>query len=370
MPIRVLHIISGDLWAGAEVQAFTLLRHLNRHEGVELHAALMNEGELCRRLRNEGIPVTVLDEVRLSSLEIVVRLRRLMGQVRPNVIHSHRIKENLLGTLANWTSVRAPLVRTVHGAQEHPTSWAKPLAHMRQLANRWTARHATAAVIAVSEPLYEELRNSQRIAQTKLVPNGVDFEEVRAQQEPAPFRTQNPDIRHIGFIGRLEAVKRPDLFLEIARELLVTAPTGTYRFHLFGDGSMLDGLIDQVEKLRLDKAVEFHGHTPHALRWLNGLDAVVICSDHEGLPMTLLECMAAGTRVVGHAIGGMTDILNQWPKGRCSTDHTAEGYATALEALLAQQADNADSAPNFNEYSADANAAGIMSIYSEASRHT
>src|SRR5277367_5793662 len=115
--VRVLHIISGDLWAGAEAQAFTQLSAL--HEAnVTVAAALLNEGELAARLRARGVPVTVLDESRLSGTGILLALRRLMREWRPDIVHTHRTKENILGSLANRLAGNVPSVRTVHGASE------------------------------------------------------------------------------------------------------------------------------------------------------------------------------------------------------------------------------------------------------------
>src|SRR5688572_18135302 len=112
--MKVLHIISGDLWAGAEVQACTLLTTLHRESQVQVAAALMNEGELARRLRDHGIPVTVFPESTLNAAAIVCGLRKLMTQWRPDVVHTHRIKENILGCIANTFSGNVPSVRSAH----------------------------------------------------------------------------------------------------------------------------------------------------------------------------------------------------------------------------------------------------------------
>lgn len=73
--LKSLHVVSGDLWAGAEVQLFTLLTQFAKGAQVEPHAALLNDGELARRLRAQGIAVTIFDEARLNGLQI------LLGQI-------------------------------------------------------------------------------------------------------------------------------------------------------------------------------------------------------------------------------------------------------------------------------------------------
>jgi L-malate glycosyltransferase len=125
-PIEVLHIASGDRWAGAEVQLWTLVRHLNRREDTRARVVLLNEGETAERLREAGVAVDILDESRLNGLQILLGLRRLIRLHRPDVIHTHRQKENIIGSFANATTLRVPCVRTVHGAPEHTPPLSGP----------------------------------------------------------------------------------------------------------------------------------------------------------------------------------------------------------------------------------------------------
>src|SRR5690625_6487224 len=83
---RVMHVISGDLWAGAEVQAYTLLTQL--HHDCELHVAVMNLGRLEQQLQNAGIAVTVLDETWLISLAILTDLREVLTGIYTHIIHT------------------------------------------------------------------------------------------------------------------------------------------------------------------------------------------------------------------------------------------------------------------------------------------
>src|SRR5690625_7480575 len=78
----------------------------------------MNLGRLQQQLQNAGIAVTVLDESRLNSLAILRKLRQLMREFQPHIIHTHRQKEHILGALANLLSVRVVCVRTSHRSEE------------------------------------------------------------------------------------------------------------------------------------------------------------------------------------------------------------------------------------------------------------
>ena len=113
----MLQVASGDLWAGAEVQLFNLCQHLNLSEDVQLHVVLLNEGQLASRLRDIQVAVTVFDEGRLSFAQIYSRLVAHCTQLRPDILHSHREKENVLAALCGLRT-QTPSVRTAHGASE------------------------------------------------------------------------------------------------------------------------------------------------------------------------------------------------------------------------------------------------------------
>jgi glycosyltransferase involved in cell wall biosynthesis len=332
--VRAMHVISGDLWAGAEVQAFTLLTAL-RSAGVEVMTALMNDGELAARLRSSGIKVQVIDERKLGSWQILRALRRLMAAWQPDVVHTHRQKENVLGSFANALAHRVPCVRTVHGAAEH-SSKTRLAGRIARAADRWCGRHLQQAVIAVSRELAMELETQYPPRHVRVIRNGVDVAAIRAQIAPVNFREREPTAVHVGIVGRLVPVKRVDLFLEIAARLRASQPGTRWRFQVIGGGPLADSLAARARELGLREFVEFHGHRTDSIACIAALDALVLCSDHEGLPMTLLEALAVGTPVVAHAVGGMRECLEADGQAGLVFDHAPRAYADAVAALVAR----------------------------------
>lgn len=338
--MKILHVISGDLWAGAEVQALALLTALQKSGEAEVAAALMNEGELARRLRACGIPVTVFDETRLNGLQIITQLRHLMRQWAPTVVHTHRVKENILGAIANRLGPQAACVRTVHGAPEHHPRGLRQL-HNRLLTliNEWCGNHLQQRVIAVSTELAGKLTPIYH-ERTIVIKNGLDIAAVQAAVHPVEFLARTPGGFHIGIVGRLVPVKRMDLFIETASWLSQHHPQRDWYFHIIGDGPLLNDLLLKTAAAGVGHRVILHGHRSDSVACIAGLDALVMCSDHEGLPMTLLEAMCVGTIVVGHNVGGIEDLLNDGQHGWPVVEHTAAGYAQAIIAALAHTDDN------------------------------
>src|SRR2546427_2192423 len=93
--LRVCHSVSGDLWAGAEVQVATVASYLVERPDVNLSAVLLNEGRLASELRGLGVQVTVIDESRNSAVRIVALLTRYLREHHVEVVHTHRYKESV-----------------------------------------------------------------------------------------------------------------------------------------------------------------------------------------------------------------------------------------------------------------------------------
>jgi glycosyltransferase involved in cell wall biosynthesis len=366
-PLKVLHIASGDLWAGAEVQAYTLLSALQDYEGFEVAAALLNDGELAERLRNRRIAVSIMPEATLNGLEILIALRKLMQTSQPDIVHTHRIKENILGSIANRLAGNVPSVRTVHGAGEHaPTGLRRIHKTILHRLNNWCGAHLQQKIIAVSQDLAEKLTADFAREQLTVIENGVDIETVRAQRGAIVYREAMPNAIHVGIVGRLVPVKRIDIFLDMAAQLRSRHADKTWRFHVFGDGPLHRTLLAQTQQHGLTDAVTFHGHRRDIAPCIAGLDTLVMCSDHEGLPMTILEAMALQTPIVAHAVGGLSAALQGYQRGQLVSGHTAGAYAQAVvEALAKRTTPVADS--HIERFSARANAHAVARLYAALS---
>jgi glycosyltransferase involved in cell wall biosynthesis len=365
-PLKVLHVISGDLWAGAEVQAATLLAALR--SVVSVAAALMNDGVLAAQLRSLNIPVNIFDESRLNGAQILLALRQLMLTWQPDVVHTHRTKENILGSLANRLAGNVPCVRTVHGASEDTSSgWRRQVKSGIAAADRWCGSHLQQRIVAVSPELATKLARRFAARQIVTIENGIDIATVRARVHPVEFRDSAPRALHVGISGRLVPVKRVDLFLECAALVRAARPEHDWRFHVFGDGPLRGQLERQAQRIDIYNSTTFHGHRDDSVACLASLDALVICSDHEGLPMVLLEALVVGTPVLAHATGGMVDVLKDSVTGRVVHDHSAAGYAEALPLLIA--AGVPDRATNRvpDRYTATHNKQAIESLYRQLS---
>lgn len=357
--LKVLHIISGDLWAGAEVQAYTLLSRLDRM--VDLHVVIMNPGELERRLIGLKVRVTVIDEARHNSLMIFLKLREIICRIQPDVIHTHRTKENILGSLANIFSSGAVSLRTVHGAPERAASGVKAL---QAWLDSKVGSYLQSAIIAVSSDLADKLSVTYDRKKIVTILNGIDEEVLTKNIKEADFKTKFPVSIHVGIVGRIESVKRIDVFLQTAALLVKKSGDNNWLFHVFGDGSLLQEMRALAKELVIEDRVIFHGHRMDIHNCMASLDMMLMCSDHEGLPMAALEAMALGTPLIAHNVGGLVEVLSNRPE-QLINEHTAEGYYKGVMLLLGKHNGNNELPEKFK---ASVNAERVYGLYSKLNR--
>jgi len=372
---RILQIASGDLWAGAEVQLYTLTVTLHQVLAIPVSVVLLNHGRLEQRLRDAGIRVIVLDESKMNGLQILYLLVKIIRASSPDVIHTHRQKENTLGSVAALISGRVASLRTSHGAPEHNPPWWKVQKHIFHLLDWLCGRFLQQRIVAVSDELAILLKNKYPDEKVHTIENGINLLEVNQRHEHPRTPHDQSVVFRIGIAGRLVPVKRVDLFIRIARFMRDNYPDLKTSFHVFGDGPLRDQLVALNRSLDTVDIVHFEGHCDDIHLKIKSLDALLMTSDHEGLPMILLEAMALETPIIAHAVGGIPKLLDQGSCGILVQENQAADYAKAIH-MLATTPDmytlitrNAYSRV-VSDYSAEMNARKYLAEYSSISRRT
>lgn len=366
---KVLHIASGDLWAGAEVQLYTLVKALRNKTGLELAVILLNHGTLERKLIESDIDVTVFDESRLNGLQILRQLYIFIKNTQPDIIHTHRTKENILGSIAAWLCGNIPSLRTSHGAAEHKHKWHQIPKKAIHFMDRFCGRYLQRRIIAVSQDLAGILEKQYPAKKISVIENGIDVVGINFHETiGCTDHNIQPDVFNVGIIGRLVPVKRVDIFIRIAQYMQQHYPDLNAFFHIYGDGP----LRSKLEALNIESdttnVVTFEGHTDDIVKELRRLDALLMTSDHEGLPMVLLEAMALKTPIIAHAVGGINRLLDNSHCGVLIHENEPSFYAEALYQLAKSPQKKSEITRNaykrVNEYySAESNARQYVNEY-------
>lgn len=347
-PLAVCQIASGDRWAGAEVQIASSLRSLAKDARLQLSAVLLNPGRLADEVASCGIPLCVIPESENGLRTIVLGACRFLADRKVQIVHSHRYKENLIGAWAAWRLKIPHVVRTYHGLPE-PQTWYRGFKQGAIHAmDRLTARHFTDRIISVSDELSRQLAQSLHSNNIVTIPNGIDMAVVRssfAREEAKARLGIPPNCPVVGTAGRLEPIKRLDIFLRaagvIALELAATSPPvpalsqHQVRFVIAGDGREAASLHALAGDVGLADRVLFLGHRGDIHDVLRAFDVLVLSSDHEGLPMVVLEALALAVPVVARAVGGIPEVIQNGATGLLVYDANPRELAGACLRVLA-----------------------------------
>ncbi|MEX0604305.1 MAG: glycosyltransferase family 4 protein [Marinobacter sp.] len=332
----VTHVVSGDLWAGAEAQAFQLISGLQANDVIKPTVVVFNPGVLFEKLSALGVDVTIADE---SALSPIKQLKIICGHLRQHstdILHTHGFKENVLGTIARYLSGVKRSIQTVHGSPEHQPTWQDPKKKITHLLDHTLTKLCQDAVVAVSQHLKTVLepRYPNKIV---VIRNFINTDETVSCSPLKPVHEQEDSEASytIALVGRCVPVKRIDLFIDTIARLRIDHHLKV-EGKICGDGPLLETMKQYAETKGVANFIDFRGFVQNMEPEWASMDALIMPSDHEGLPMTLLEALLRNVPVVAHHAGGIPEVLNYGNCGLLVENHSATGYAEGLAKLIKQ----------------------------------
>jgi len=331
----VTHIVSGDIWAGAEAQAFQLISGLHTNDVIKPTAVVFNPGVLYDKLTALGIDVTLADESALSPLGQLKTIRKHLRQHPTDILHTHGHKENVLGTASKYLIGVKHSVLTVHGSPEFQLSWRTPKKKLTQLLNHALTGFCHNAVVAVSQHL-KTLLEPRYPNKTIVIRNFIDIDDIPTNPPEQSDGRQGTDGRfRISLVGRCVTVKRIDLFIDTIAKLR-TDHMLEVEGRVCGDGPLLEAMKQYAKTKDVAQFIHFQGFVENMEPEWTSMDTLLMPSDHEGLPMTLLEALLRKVPVVAHNAGGIPEVLDHGNSGVLVDNHSAMGYADKLAQLIKQ----------------------------------
>lgn len=280
--------------------------------------------ELARRGRRIGVEVICLEVGGRIDLRLPGRLCRSARACRCDVVHAHNYKALTYCCAAQ--DAMPPLVATFHGSTSHT-----PAVRLYEWIE-WCLFQRIDGVFAVSQAARRaiEKRGPCR-CRVDVVPNVLPGDEVISLSRSSGSREGEP--RGLLFLGRLSREKGVDVLLDALggmprpkRPKLVVA----------GDGPERSRLEEMSARLGLGDSVFFVGFRDDVQALLNRAEVVVMPSRTEGLPMTLIEAMAAGKPVVAAAVGGIPEVLEDGRTGLLVPPEDPRALAGALEKMFSE----------------------------------
>jgi len=361
----VLHVVLSLDCGGLEhvvVQLCERAREEGRRVGV---VCLEREGDLATQATATGATVTCLDKKPGLQWSLRGRLRRLLAEWRPDVVHTHQIGALFYaGPAAKRLGV--PTVHTEHGKH-----YGKSL-KLRVLA-RYAAKHCDRYVGVAPDVTQHAIDHKiTRRPKTASIVNGVDVDRFDAARDAIESTRNSLGIpqtsRIVGTVGRLEEVKNYRLLLRAFARVAAELDAAWLLF--VGDGSQSNVLRSLAIELGVADRVHFAGYHNDTAPLVAAMDAFCLTSDSEGLPLSLLEAMAARTPVAVSAVGGIPGVVRDGENGllipRGDENRAAEAIRRVLtESPLADRLSGAAYRDVRQSYSFDSMANAYASLYRE-----
>jgi glycosyltransferase involved in cell wall biosynthesis len=300
---RILVLVTLSEVGGAQSYVSDLVPGLT--PTFDVVVAAHGDGPLADRVRRSGARFVRLRFLRrnLSPLDLAAlfEIWLLCLRLRPEVMHANSSKAGAIGRVAALLAGVRHRVFTTHG-------WAFAAAEGRQarlyeLVER-ALRPITSAVICVSEREHRRGVEARACPQerTFVIPNAVDLTRFGPHEggpESGPVEVVS--------VGRLAAPKDFSTLLEALARL----EPGTVALRILGDGPDRPRLAERCTSLGLDACVHFEGTVEDVASWLARADVFVLSSRSEGMPMSVLEAMAAGLPVIASDVGGMRELVDE-----------------------------------------------------------
>lgn len=360
--VRVLHVINGEHFSGAE-RVQDLLAQCLPDEGFEVGFACVKPG----RFPSERKTRTQLFEVPMRwrfDLRPAWHLARLIRLHNYRIVHAHTPRSALVAQLAARLT-RVPMVYHVHSptAQDTTHRW-------RNWVNDRTERLSLSSVrrlITVSQSLGDRMRRQGHPdSRVRVVPNGVPrLERVPARQTPDGAWT----------LGAV-ALFRPRKGLEVLLDALAELRRGGANVRLravgpFETAAYETELKQHVSRLGLLDDVHWTGFTRDVNAELEKMDLFVLPSLFgEGLPMVVLEAMAAGVPVVGTQVEGVPEAIRDGVDGVIAAPGDPTALAHSIRRILTGELSwlelrRTALARHAERFSDRSMAAGVASVYRE-----
>jgi glycosyltransferase involved in cell wall biosynthesis len=326
--LKVLQLISSGGYYGAENMLLNLSASQEK-SGCENSLLLFYNVhqpnvEFYERARRSGLSVRMVHCKGRADWRAVRQIEEYIQEESIDLLHTHGYKADIYGYLASWRTGK-PIVATCHNWVGGTTA----LGIYNHL-DRIVLKHFD-AVAAVSDSVADQLRAYGVPAEKiRAIANGID---VHAFEQSSPHSAISASgNKVIGMVARLDLQKGFEYLLQAVRDLRNTAEEFTVV--IVGEGPDRKTIEDLITEYRLESTVILAGQQSDMPGIYAALDIFVLPSLNEGLPMTVLEAMAASKPVVATRVGAIPNVICDGENGLLVNPQDSKGLQDAIARLL------------------------------------
>lgn len=346
--IRVLRIINRFNIGGPTFNATFLTRFLSDEYETMLIGGLPEEDESdsLHIPKSYGLnPILIEEMVREPSIssdrKAYKRLKEIMKEFKPHIVHTHASKAGALGRKAADACNVPVIVHTFHGHIFH-SYFGKVKTRLFKEIERNLAKKSH-AIVAISNRQRQELCNVHKVCsieKTYVVPLGFDlqpFNDKRTELRSSKRKELgiDDDAIAIAIVGRFAPIKNHGLFFD-AMHKVMTNTSKKIKVFVVGDGSEREFIESRAAELnkQFPGTVELTSWITDIASFNAGIDLICLTSDNEGTPVSLIEAQAACIPVISTDVGGVRDIVKDGDTGYVVPVNDASLFAEKVLELV------------------------------------
>lgn len=340
--LRLLQITHDLDLGGLQQVVYNLCRTIDRSRFDIFVLCLREKGCFADDVEALGVPVYLLEQKTDGADYLAfLKVANLLKTLKIDVIHTHNTQPFFDGTVGALIAGVKTIVHTDH-ARSFPDK-------TRYMVAEWLMSHFAYKVVGCSAHTSAQLIKYEKISPKKIVtiPNGIDGSRFQIEiDEPAKraelgIKKSGPIL---GVAVRLSEQKGISYLLQAMPAVLVKHPDAT--LVIAGDGDLKAQLEAETETLNIADSVIFAGARKDIPELLQLFDIYVMPSLWEGLPMILLEAMAAGCPIIASDVGGNSSAVIHGQTGMLVAAKDVSGLSDAVIRLLTQPELRAEFADN------------------------
>ncbi len=326
--MRVAHFVHGLGLGGAQKVIGTIVAELRDRFDFSIFSS--NDGVLADELRSAGADIRIVERA-IPKLDPiwVARLTRALREDGIDLVHAHLFGDSLHGYFAARRA-GLPIIMTLHNVAER-------FSGIQARGYRFLVPRCD-RVVGCSEKVTQTFRQGGYPGSSEIITihNGIP-DPTRADAPSGTATLADLGVPTGGVVlataGRLTPEKGHRVLFE-ALDLLPASQRDQVRLVVLGSGPLLDELRADIAARGLEDRVVFAGFRDDVPHLVAQVDAVVFSSLHEGLPLALLEAMAASRCVVATRVGGIPSAIDDDVDGLLIDSDDAVGLAAALGRVI------------------------------------
>lgn len=275
---------------------------LARRQVADHHKALIyctrQTGQLASEAEGFGARVHVFNKTDGPSLSLIWALARKLREHRVDVLHAHNALVLHYGLVAARLAGVPVVINTRHGGN---LNWDPKCECIWKLVTRWTD-----GVVFISEGVRDFYVEKDKLSlrNIQVIYNGIDVNKFSSQK--AQPLTNLPRLR-FGAVGRLVPAKDHVTLVRAFGQVSCVLPEA--ELHIMGEGPCRQSIEKTIAELGLTNRVVLRGAGSDVAGFLSSLDIFVLPSLDEGLPISIMEAMAAGLPVISTRLPGLTELV-------------------------------------------------------------